>query len=95
MRHCVYFFKMDNLWFTAKGPAVSNAQKMEDGGSTLHSDMTHGYVTVSYNRFGFETEIWGAGVIVMRMVFPFTILPSAVADGRYYSDRWELKPLKG
>jgi hypothetical protein len=36
--------------------------------------MTDGYVTSSsYNCLGFETEIWGAGIIVLKRVFPFTI----------------------
>ena len=45
--------------------------------------MTHGYVT-SYNCLGFETENWGAGIIVLKRVFPFTIYTNAAADGRYH-----------
>jgi hypothetical protein len=78
MRHHVCFLKMDKFSFT-----VSNAHKMEDGGLDSGGP---GYVTMSYNCFGFETENWGAGHIVLKWVFPFTS-----AGIRH---RWELKPLK-
>ena len=51
----------------------------------IRVDMTHGYVTVSYNYLGFETEKLGCRGIVLKRVFPFTIYTSAAANGRYTS----------
>jgi hypothetical protein len=75
--------KMDNLSSTVMGSLPFGEKCPPNGRRRVDHDLRD-------SGFGFETENWGAGGIVLKRVFPFTIYTCAPRGPRWEIGRYIL-----